>query len=61
MDVEVNLDLLVVTVAPVLIGRGIHAIEGNGMNDTISAMPKLRNVRYRQFGVDMVLLANVDK
>ncbi|KAJ3162305.1 2,5-diamino-6-(ribosylamino)-4(3H)-pyrimidinone 5'-phosphate reductase [Geranomyces michiganensis] len=60
---EVRVDLLVVTIAPTLIGCGVHAI-GDGVNqeaksdfEKLPVLPKLVDVRWEQFGSDMVMLA----
>ncbi|KAJ3147363.1 2,5-diamino-6-(ribosylamino)-4(3H)-pyrimidinone 5'-phosphate reductase [Geranomyces variabilis] len=60
---EMRVDLLVVTIAPTLIGRGVHAI-GDGLKqdakddfEKLPVLPKLVDVRWEKFGSDMVMLA----
>ncbi|CAG8617930.1 6605_t:CDS:2 [Racocetra fulgida] len=54
-------DLLIVTIAPVFIGaNGILAIDKNSTDSQIEeeindTFPKLVNVKYEQFGRDIVL------
>ncbi|KAJ3168051.1 2,5-diamino-6-(ribosylamino)-4(3H)-pyrimidinone 5'-phosphate reductase [Geranomyces variabilis] len=60
---EVRVDLLVVTIAPTVIGRGVHAIGDGVRQDTkdkdgrLPVIPKLVDVQWEQFGADMVMLA----
>ena len=44
---------LIVTIAPRLLA-GLHAVQ-----PVVVALPELRNVRYRQLGVDMLLEADL--
>ncbi|CAG8480329.1 370_t:CDS:2 [Cetraspora pellucida] len=58
-------DLLIVTIAPVFVGaNGILAIDENSTNSQIEEevnddLPKLVNVKYEQFGRDIVLASYV--
>ncbi|KAJ3008256.1 2,5-diamino-6-(ribosylamino)-4(3H)-pyrimidinone 5'-phosphate reductase [Thoreauomyces humboldtii] len=59
-DDQVHIDLLVVTVAPVLIGSGIHALGGEQVaaDSTVRSRspPPLVGVHWKQFGPDVVML-----
>ncbi|TPX72327.1 hypothetical protein SpCBS45565_g00608 [Spizellomyces sp. 'palustris'] len=59
------IDLVVVTVAPVWVGTGVQVIRGEtafggSANAEMTTLPKLTNVRYEQFGVDMVLAGVIE-
>ncbi|KAI8924259.1 dihydrofolate reductase-like domain-containing protein [Entophlyctis helioformis] len=67
----VAIDRLIVTVAPMLLGSGVHALAGMGMSSDAGPpsaqradhadMPRLADVVYEQFGRDMVMAASVVK
>ncbi|KAI8919093.1 dihydrofolate reductase-like domain-containing protein [Powellomyces hirtus] len=64
---NVKIDLLVVTLAPVILGRGVHAVGGGASagggsqpSEKVAEEeepPRLVDVQWKQFGPDMVMLA----
>ncbi|KAI8821371.1 dihydrofolate reductase-like domain-containing protein [Fimicolochytrium jonesii] len=61
-SMDVAIDKLIVTVAPVAVGNGVHAI---GAQETMAAggglLPKFSDVQWKQFGPDAVMVAKVEK
>ncbi len=56
---EIPIDLLIVTIAPKLLGNGVHGLCGLDSHDGNAPMPILKDVEWKIYGSDIVLVAKV--